>query len=117
MISNLNIDFQKYGCEWQTILDALHCDEFSHRTVSNVISFYELVSPYRTVFTPCMPAIHLLFLLQFSKIRPKTQLMTDASSLGLAQLLQLGAKAEEFEGRAVYGWTAAFDFIVAKLIL
>lgn len=50
LISNLTIEFQKYGVEWQRILDALHCDEFLHRNIHNVIGFYEQVSSDSTHF-------------------------------------------------------------------
>mmetsp|Transcript_42258 Transcript_42258/g.64788 ORF Transcript_42258/g.64788 Transcript_42258/m.64788 type:complete len:123 (+) Transcript_42258:211-579(+) len=33
--------FQECGTDWGAITEALHCEEFSHRTVEHVIAFYE----------------------------------------------------------------------------
>lgn len=38
------LGFQKFGCEWDLILRQLHDDEYSHRTVANIVAFYEQVS-------------------------------------------------------------------------
>lgn len=48
--------FQKFGCEWDLILRQLHDDEFSHRTVANIVAFYEQVS---------FKSFNYIFLLQF----------------------------------------------------
>lgn len=42
--SNFTIGFQEFGPEHERILAHLHHDEFSHRTLTHVASFYEQVS-------------------------------------------------------------------------
>jgi len=38
------LGYQKHGCEWNIILEALHEESFSHRQVSHIMAFYEQVS-------------------------------------------------------------------------
>ena len=38
------VEYQKCGLNWSVILEALHEDEFSHRTVGHIMAFYEQVS-------------------------------------------------------------------------
>jgi len=52
----MSSEFQKYGCDWDRIVHALHEDEFSHRTHTHIKSFYEQVS----FAFPALP--HPLFL-------------------------------------------------------